>query len=171
MSIPNDPNNEQNPATNPAPEAPQAPEAPAAPSAPSFEAPPAYSAPAAPTQPAPPVYSAPAPPAPPVYGAPAAPQYAPQYAAAPAQRTNVLAIISMIASIVGLFTYGVLSIAGVIMGHISLKQIKRTGESGRGMALAGLIVGYVGIGIYVVVIILFILGFAALAAAGTLSSY
>ena len=58
----------------------------------------------------------------------------------------MLAIISLIASIVGIvILWGIGSIAGVICGHISLSQIKKTGEQGRGMAIAGLIVGYVGI--------------------------
>ncbi|GAB3672037.1 hypothetical protein GCM10027589_41360 [Actinocorallia lasiicapitis] len=56
--------------------------------------------------------------------------------------TNVLAIISLIASIVAC---GVGSIAGVICGHIALHQIRRTGESGRGLAIAGLIIGYLGL--------------------------
>jgi peptidyl-prolyl cis-trans isomerase B (cyclophilin B) len=44
-----------------------------------------------------------------------------------------------IASIVCAF---VLAPLGVIFGHISLSQIKKSGEEGRGLAIAGLIVGY-----------------------------
>ena len=66
---------------------------------------------------------------------------------APAQKTNGLSIASLIASILGII--GVLpfvgSLAGAIMGHISLGQIKRTGEGGRGMALAGVIIGWAGV--------------------------
>lgn len=117
-----------------------------------------YGAPAASPAPASQQY------APPPYGA--APGY--PYAGAPAPypgapvygyplvKTNVLAVISMIASIVGFFWilpfFGPLT--GVITGHISLRQISRTGEKGRGMALAGVIVGYVGLA--------FILGIAFL---------
>ncbi|MCV7109163.1 DUF4190 domain-containing protein [Mycolicibacterium chitae] len=32
---------------------------------------------------------------------------------------------------------------GIVFGHISLSQIKRTGEEGRGLAIAGLAIGYV----------------------------
>ena len=39
------------------------------------------------------------------------------------------------------------SIVAVITGHMSLSQIKRTGEGGRGLGLAGTIVGWVGIGL------------------------
>jgi uncharacterized membrane protein len=56
------------------------------------------------------------------------------------------------------------SIAGVIMGHISLKQIKDRGERGRGMALAGVIIGYVTL----LFVILFVIGISILiASAGT----
>ncbi len=61
------------------------------------------------------------------------------YAYAPEPRTNVLAIISLVSAFF-------VSLAAVITGHIALAQIKRTGENGRGLALAGLIIGYVGIG-------------------------
>jgi Domain of unknown function (DUF4190) len=116
--------------------------------------------------------------APPAYGTPpaygAAPPYGTTqpYASAPAYygsyagpKTNVLAIISMVASIVGFVWIlpFIGSLAGVITGHISLRQIARTGEKGRGMALAGLIVGYVGLAFFVIGIAFFIF-FVALAA-------
>ncbi|KQV07217.1 hypothetical protein ASC63_07840 [Leifsonia sp. Root112D2] len=88
-----------------------------------------------------PQYAAQAP-APVGYSQPAAqyPQaYPPQYGyAAAAPRTNVLAIIALVLSLISV------SIGGVITGHIALSQIKKTGEQGRGLALAGLIIGYIG---------------------------
>lgn len=42
-------------------------------------------------------------------------------------------------SFIGSFFIGLI---GVIFGHISLSQIKKTGERGQGFALAGLIIGY-----------------------------
>ena len=59
----------------------------------------------------------------------------PQYA--PARKTNVLAIVSLVSAFF-------VSLAAVITGHIALKQIAQTGEDGRGMAIAGLIIGYAG---------------------------
>ncbi|WP_083653983.1 peptidylprolyl isomerase [Mycobacterium sp. GA-1841] len=32
---------------------------------------------------------------------------------------------------------------GIVFGHISLSQVKRSGEQGRGLAIAGLVIGYV----------------------------
>ncbi|KXC06884.1 DUF4190 domain-containing protein [Microbacterium hominis] len=126
-------------------------------------------------RPAPPAYGAttgapmqPAPGAPPVYGA-AAPYYG-----APAPKTNVLAIISMIAAILGFVWIlpFIGSLGGAIMGHISLNQIKKTGEGGRGMALAGVIVGWIGVAIAVIGIAFFLFFVILGATAGTrYSSY
>ncbi|MCT1446868.1 MULTISPECIES: DUF4190 domain-containing protein [Brevibacterium] len=41
----------------------------------------------------------------------------------------------------------------VIFGHVSLGQIKRSGEDGRGQAMAGLIMGYISIGLGLLAII------------------
>ena len=72
----------------------------------------------------------------------AAAQPAPAYAAAPAYgapaKWNVLAIVSLVTSLLWI------SLVGIITGHIALSQIKKTGEQGRGLALAGTIIGYVG---------------------------
>ncbi len=54
----------------------------------------------------------------------------------PPPPTNPLAIAALIGAIV-------VAPVGIVLGHISLSQIKRTGEQGRGLALAGLIIGYV----------------------------
>ncbi|MCS5714311.1 DUF4190 domain-containing protein [Herbiconiux sp. CPCC 205716] len=77
----------------------------------------------------------------PGYGAPAFPgqPVAAQPASVlPAQpRTNVLGIITLVLGVLGF------GLVPVITGQIALNQIKRTGEDGRGLTLAGLILGYV----------------------------
>jgi hypothetical protein len=94
----------------------------------------------------------------PAYGQPGAPAYGQPTGA----KTNTLAIVSLVASIAGMVIIPIIaSIAGVICGHISLGQIKQTGEQGRGMAVAGLIIGYVGIALWIIGGIIF---FAVLAA-------
>jgi len=100
----------------------------------------------------------------PGYAAPSyAPQgYAPGYAPA---RTNVMAIISLVASIAGLTIVPLIgSIVGTILGHMALKQVRTSGEAGRGMALAGTIVGWVGIGFCVLVAGFFIVAWLFVAA-------
>ena len=75
--------------------------------------------------------------------------------------TNTLAIVALILGFV-------LPLGGIIAGHVALGQIKRTGESGHGMALAGTILGYVFTGIGVLVTIFYIIFFVALASSGIL---
>src|ERR1700710_2384837 len=89
----------------------------------------------------------------------------PYYAQPPAEKSNVLAIVSLILGIVSYFTGFFLAIGAVITGHIALGQIKRTGAKGRGMAIAGLILGYVSILAGIVVVIVLIVIFAAIGVA------
>jgi hypothetical protein len=92
--------------------------------------------PAAGQQPPAPAYGAPPPQ--PAYGTPPPqPQYgAPQYPQQPPSRgTNALAIASLIIAIL------CFPPLGLILGIVALRQIKRTGEEGRGLALAGVWVG------------------------------
>ncbi|MGY6497158.1 MAG: DUF4190 domain-containing protein [Microcella sp.] len=61
------------------------------------------------------------------------------YASQPGQggyppRTNVLAIVSLITAFIA-------PPAGLVLGIIAYRQIARTGEEGKGLALAGAIVG------------------------------
>ncbi len=71
------------------------------------------------------------------------------------QRTNGLAIAAMICGIAQFFGFWLLgTIPAVVLGHIARRQIRQTGEQGAGMALAGLILGYVGLGLSVIAIIL-----------------
>ncbi|WP_396641478.1 DUF4190 domain-containing protein [Microbacterium sp.] len=100
--------------------------------------------------PAPPVSQG-YPAAPPASGYPAAPGYGTY---PPAAKTNTLAIVSLISAIVGFVLIPfVPSIVAVITGHMSLGQIKRTGEQGRGLGLAGTIIGWVGVGLWVLAVI------------------
>lgn len=121
--------------------------------------------------PPPPAYAAPDyPPAQQPYGAAAQYPDAGAYAAAPypyaQQKTNTLAVVSLVASLVGIV--GILpfigSLVGVITGHMSLNQLKTNGEKGRGMALAGTIIGWVGLGLAILGGILLVFLFIGLAA-------
>lgn len=56
-------------------------------------------------------------------------------------------------------------IVAIVTGHIGLSQIGRTGEAGKGMAIAGLIMGYLGIAMTLCTII-----FAVLAAFGLVAA-
>lgn len=72
----------------------------------------------------------------------------------PVQRhTNGMAHASLISSLVGTAFCGIGWIFGIIFGHIALSQIKRTGDDGRGLAIAGLIVSYTTLALIVVVVV------------------
>ena len=70
----------------------------------------------------------------------------------PAPPTNGLAIASLVCG-VGAFVIGLSFIPAIICGHIARGQIRRTGERGGGMALAGLILGYVGGALFIVLVL------------------
>lgn len=89
----------------------------------------------------------------------------PAYGYAPPRPNNVLAIISLVASIAGVtFIPLIGSIAGVITGHMSLKQLKTSGENGRGMAVAGTIIGWIGTGFWLLLILIWVIAAIAIAA-------
>jgi Domain of unknown function (DUF4190)/Domain of unknown function (DUF1707) len=71
----------------------------------------------------------------------------------PAPPTSGLAIASMVCGIAEIFTLGLASIPAIILGHLARGQIRQTGERGDGMAVAGLILGYLGIAGWVFVIL------------------
>jgi Domain of unknown function (DUF4190) len=69
----------------------------------------------------------------------------------PAPPTNGLAIAALVCAVGG-FVIGVSFIPAIICGHLARAQIRRTGEQGGGMALAGIIIGYVGIALFAVLL-------------------
>ncbi|MFB2555786.1 DUF4190 domain-containing protein [Herbiconiux liangxiaofengii] len=76
-----------------------------------------------------------APAAPGAPGAPVPPAAQPTFAAQ--ARTNVLGVVTLVLGILGF------GLVPVITGHIALSQIKKNGDEGRGITLAGLILGYI----------------------------
>jgi hypothetical protein len=56
--------------------------------------------------------------------------------AAPAAKTNTLAIVGLVLSIIGC------SVVGIILGFVAKNQIKQTGEAGDGLATAAIVVGF-----------------------------
>lgn len=75
-----------------------------------------------------------------------------QQTAVPPQ-TSILAVVALVAGILGLFFFG--SLVAVICGHIARGQIRESNgqQVGDGMALAGLILGYVGLALTILFII------------------
>jgi hypothetical protein len=108
-----------------------------------------------PQQPTPPPAPPPAPPpqpppAPPAYGQP--PSTGAGYQSG--QKTNGLAIAALVLGIAGLVFYacGVASILALVFGYMSRRQIDESGgtQGGRGMAIAGIIMGWIGVALVVI---------------------
>jgi len=79
-------------------------------------------------------------------------------------RTSPLAITSLVLGIVGFLTSGlfVFSIAGIICGHIARFKIENHADlKGSGVAMAGLVINYIGLLLSVLVTFLFGLVFFA----------
>jgi hypothetical protein len=66
---------------------------------------------------------------------------------------NTLAILALVFA----FIQGLVA---VILGHIALRRIARSNERGRGLAIASLVLGYVTLAGWLVLILVFVLGFA-----------
>ena len=112
------------------------------------------------------------------YGAPAY-SHPQQYAPRPAGPNNGLAITSLITGIIPIalwffawFPFLTLimgplilgsSITAIITGHMALKQIKAAPQPGKGMALTGLILGYIAVGFLAIAVIIILLAMAAFA--------
>ena len=78
--------------------------------------------------------------------------YQPYGQPAPQQGTSGMAIASLVCSLVGLMC-GIPAILGIIFGFIGLSQTKDNARPGRGLAIAGLIIGILVVLLYAVVII------------------
>ncbi len=72
--------------------------------------------------------------------------------------TNGKAIGSLVASLVGLLFCGLPSIAGIVLGVIAMRETRRTGQDGYGIALAGTIIGGVVVAVWLVIVFLWLLG-------------
>lgn len=86
------------------------------------------------------------PPAAPYGAAPGTPYTAPPTGPS----TNILAILALI----GAFVFAP---AGIVLGHIALGQIKRTGEGGHQLALWGMILGYVFTALWLLILVFSVL--------------
>lgn len=100
------------------------------------------------------------------YAQPQAPSYTPpSYTAqAPAAKpslpttlaqTNTFAVVAVILAFLQ-------PIAGIVFGHMALGQIKRNGDAGRGLALTGVIIGYVCVALILLALIAYVSIFAVM---------
>ncbi len=75
-------------------------------------------------------------------------------AVTPVAKTNGLAIASLVCGLAQ-FMFGPLAtIPAIVFGHVARHQVRRTGEQGAGLALAGLILGWAAVILGIVLILL-----------------
>jgi hypothetical protein len=92
---------------------------------------------------------------PPAYGAPGF-----AYVTPIGPKNNGMAIASLICAIGGIFFLGIPSVLGIIFGFVARSQIERSDgtQTGSGLALAGIIVGFCVVAIGVLIVILAVAG-------------
>jgi len=96
---------------------------------------------------------------PPGYTPPGSPSEAwrppPYPVAAPRPRTNGFAVASLVLGL--MFCLVVTSPLAVVFGHLGLEQIEDSGgtQGGRGIATAGLVLGWIGMGLIFVLVLAF----------------
>ena len=76
-------------------------------------------------------------------GQPYPPYQQPHWGYPPPRPTNGLAVAAFVCGLAQ-FVVVLTFIPAIVCGHLARAQIRRTGEGGGGLALAGLILGYVG---------------------------
>jgi uncharacterized protein DUF4190 len=81
--------------------------------------------------------------------------YSPYPAKPPQDGLAIAALVVSCVAVLGLCGYGIgglLGVVGAVLGHVSRRRIKATGAGGEGMALAGIIVGWIAAGIGLLII-------------------
>jgi hypothetical protein len=69
--------------------------------------------------------------------------YPPRQMAQPA--TNSMAVAALACGIGEFLTMGLTAIPAIVLGHTARRQVRKTGQRGDGMALAGLTLGWIGL--------------------------
>lgn len=74
----------------------------------------------------------------------------------PIPRPSGFAVAALVLGIIGLFlswiTFGIPSILAVVFGHVGVSRVRRGVGDGRGMAIGGMVLGYLVIAVFVVAV-------------------
>lgn len=103
---------------------------------------------------------------------PQAPAYGPAGYSAPVMPVyrapeNGLGIAALILGILGIMSCMACGIAAIICGHMGVKKADRGEADNRGMAQAGLVMGYIGVGLWLLFIIVYVVFFVILIGASS----
>ncbi|MHC3473693.1 DUF1707 and DUF4190 domain-containing protein [Streptomyces sp. 7R007] len=88
--------------------------------------------------------------------APAQPVVPRTFLPAPRARTNGKAVGAAVLGLLCLPTFGLAGVPAVILGHTARAEIERTGEAGEGLAMTGLVLGWLSTAVWALVITLLI---------------
>jgi hypothetical protein len=75
-----------------------------------------------------------------------------------APRTNRLAIAALACGVGQLVAWWPATILAIVLGHKARREIRETGEQGDGLARAGIILGYIGLGLTLAAVLFILLG-------------
>ena len=65
---------------------------------------------------------------------------------------NGLAVASMVLGVVWIYWLG--SVLAIVLGHVALRQIRSRRQDGAGLAIGGIVLGWLGLGVLVVALLL-----------------
>ncbi|WP_078501625.1 DUF4190 domain-containing protein [Paenibacillus selenitireducens] len=100
------------------------------------------------------------------------PQQQPGYYQPMYRKTNSKSIAALVLGILAVvvpYLGFIIGIIAIVFSRIASNEIKRTGEDGKGMAVAGLVCGIVGTAIYAVIILIVILSLVLFSTTSDLS--
>jgi hypothetical protein len=69
---------------------------------------------------------------------------------------NGMAVGALVFGLLCPVTGGMTGIPAVVLGHVARSQIRRSGESGEGMATVGLVLGYLSVAVWAVLLLFFV---------------
>ena len=76
---------------------------------------------------------------------------------APIPKPSGFAVASLVLGILGLFlcwiTFGIPSMLAVVFGHVGVSRVRRGVGDGRGMAISGMVLGYLVIALFLVLVV------------------
>ncbi|WP_068786979.1 DUF4190 domain-containing protein [Paenibacillus phocaensis] len=84
-------------------------------------------------------------------------QYPPPAAPPKTNGKSIASLVLGILSIVIPYVGFILGIVAIVFSSLSFKEIKRTGEQGKGLGVAGLVCGIIGTALYGIIIVLAII--------------
>jgi hypothetical protein len=79
----------------------------------------------------------------------------------PVPPTNGKAVGSLVCGVLTLMTAGLTGLPAVVLGHVARSEIRRRGEGGDGLALAGLVLGWLSVVGWALFLVLFIVAAVA----------